>query len=290
MSEAIRKFILALAAQIPLAGGLYLKWNQVQQRPLLSATIGLLYELTVVAWAFWKKVWAELEKDAIKATADWARAAARNFKPGFRRRYNKEIIHEYGVFNVRGLGLINAFTLKLDQVFINLRIAPSGNPQRAGMDPIAIKELVGNRPIWDFLRVRRGKDELESHLKSLQRCGLIKTWHDRKIEVGNEWKQEIDENLELADIVLLLVSADFMASDYCYETEMTKALERHEQSQARVIPIIVRDVNWAPAPFAKLQALPANGLAVTKWQDRDSAWRHISEEIEKVARNIQQSR
>jgi hypothetical protein len=88
MSEALRKFILALAAQIPLAGGLYLKWNQVQQSPVLAATIGLLYELVVVAGAFSKKVWAELEKDAINATADWARAAARNFKPGFRRRYN----------------------------------------------------------------------------------------------------------------------------------------------------------------------------------------------------------
>jgi hypothetical protein len=129
MPEAIRKLFLALVAQFPLAGGLYLKWNQVQQRPVVAATIGLLYEIAVVAVAFSKKVWAELEKDAIKASADWARAAARNFKPGLRRRYNKEIIHEYGVFNVRGLGLINTFTLKLDQVFVDLRIAPSGNPQ-----------------------------------------------------------------------------------------------------------------------------------------------------------------
>jgi hypothetical protein len=84
MSETLRKFILALAAQIPLAGGLYL----IRQRPVLAATIGLLYELVVFAGAFSKKVWAELEKDAINATADWARAAARNFKPGYRRRYN----------------------------------------------------------------------------------------------------------------------------------------------------------------------------------------------------------
>jgi hypothetical protein len=165
MSEALRKFILALAAQIPLAGGLYLKWTQVQQSPVLAATIGLLHELVVVAGAFSKKVWAELEKDVINATADWARAAARNFKPGFRRRYNKEIIHEYGVFNVRGLGLINTFTLKLDQVFVDLRIAPSGNDRRPGIDPIAVKELTGNRPIWEFLRVKRGKNEAPAALK-----------------------------------------------------------------------------------------------------------------------------
>src|SRR5215510_14134018 len=159
MSEALRKFILALAAQIPLAGGLSLMWSQAQQHPVLAATMGLLYEIAVVAAAFSKKVWAELEKDAIKATADWVRAAARNFKPGFRRRYNKEIIYEYGVFNVRGLGLINTFTLNLDQVFVDLKIASSCNPQRSGMDPIAEKELTGNRPIWEFLSVKRGKDE-----------------------------------------------------------------------------------------------------------------------------------
>lgn len=168
MSEAIRKFIIALAAHVPLAGGLYLKWNQVQERPLVAATVGLLYELVVVAAAFWKKVWAELEKDAIKATADgvravvkatedWVFAAVRNLKPGFRRRYNKEIIHEYGALNVRGLGLINTFTLKLDQVFVDLRIAPSVNPRQPEMDPIAVKELTGNRPIWEFLRMKRGK-------------------------------------------------------------------------------------------------------------------------------------
>src|SRR5262245_43807149 len=175
MSEALRKFVLALAAQIPLAGGLYMKWNQVQQSPVLAATIGLLYELVVVAAAFSKKVWAELEKDAINATADWARAAARNFKPGFRRRYNKEIIHEYGVFNVRGLGLINTFTLKLDQVFVDLRIAPSGNPQRPGMDPIAVKELTGNRPIWEFLRAKRGKNEAPAALAVVGPPGCGKT-------------------------------------------------------------------------------------------------------------------
>ncbi|MGH9935996.1 MAG: NACHT domain-containing protein, partial [Blastocatellia bacterium] len=175
MSDALRKLILALAAQIPLAGVLHLKWDQVQQRPLLAATLGLLYELAVVVAAFWKKVWAELEQDAIEATADWARAAARNFKPGFRRRYNKEIIHEYGVFNVRGLGLINTFTLKLDQVFVDLRIAPSGNPQRPGMDPIAVKELTGNRPIWEFLRVKRGKDEPAAALAVIGPPGCGKT-------------------------------------------------------------------------------------------------------------------
>jgi internalin A len=92
--------------------------------------------------------------------------------------------------------------------------------------------------------------------------------------------------LERADIILLLVSADFIASDYCYEKEMGRALERHAQGEARVIPAIVRDVNWRIAPFAKLQALPKDGRAVTLWEDRDSAWRNVSEGIERVVEEM----
>jgi internalin A len=132
------------------------------------------------------------------------------------------------------------------------------------------------------------RNELETHLTLLQRQGLIESWNDRDIEAGDEWKRKIDENLERADIILLLVSADFIASDYCYEIEMKRALERHEKNEARVIPVIVRDVNWRNAPFAKLQGLPGDGVAVTRWPDKDSAWRDVSEGIEKVARQVRQ--
>jgi internalin A len=78
------------------------------------------------------------------------------------------------------------------------------------------------------------------------------------------------------------VSADFIESDYCYEKELKRALERHEKGEAIVIPVIVRDVNWRIAPFAKLQALPKDVRAVTLWEDRDSAWRNVSEGIERI--------
>jgi internalin A len=126
------------------------------------------------------------------------------------------------------------------------------------------------------------RNELETHLKLLQRQGLVETWHDRKIEAGEDWRQKIDEKMERADLILFLVSSDFIASDYCYEREMARALERHDAGEARVIPVIVRDVNWARAPFARLQALPAGGLPVTRWPDRDSAWRGVAEGIERV--------
>jgi internalin A len=133
------------------------------------------------------------------------------------------------------------------------------------------------------------RNELETHLKLLQRQRLIKPWHDRKIEAGDEWKRKIDDNLERADIILLLVSADFIASDYCYENEMTRALERHDKGEARVIPVVVRDVDWADAPFGELQALPKDSKAVMLWTDKDSAWRSVAEGIKKVVGEIRKT-
>ena len=91
--------------------------------------------------------------------------------------------------------------------------------------------------------------ELETHLKLLSRVGLLRLWTDRRITAGTEWKDAIDENLDRADLILLLVSADFMDSDYCYDIEMKRALERHEAGEARVVPIIVRKVSWRASPL-----------------------------------------
>ena len=98
---------------------------------------------------------------------------------------------------------------------------------------------------------------------------------------------QIDENLERADIILLLVSDAFIHSKFCYEREMPRALERERNSEARVIPIIVRDVDWHEAEFARLNVLPTNGKAVTDtshWPNRDSAWRDVSEGIKKIVK------
>jgi internalin A len=130
------------------------------------------------------------------------------------------------------------------------------------------------------------RNELENHLKLLQRQGVIEAWSDRNIEAGEDWKVRIDDALERAHLILLLVSSDFLASDYCYELEMRRALERHAAGEARVVPIILRDVSWASAPFAHLQALPRDGLPVMKWQDRDTAWRNVTEGLERVVGSL----
>lgn len=130
------------------------------------------------------------------------------------------------------------------------------------------------------------RKKLETHLKLLQRQGLISTWHDRKISAGEEWKGKIDENLQAANIILLMVSAAFIASDYCYDLEMKRALERHHSQMARVIPVILRDVDWKSAPFGILQALPKDGKPVMLWQNRDSAWKDVAAGIRKVVEEI----
>jgi len=96
------------------------------------------------------------------------------------------------------------------------------------------------------------RDKLAPHLSMLQREGVISAWHDRKIGAGTEWAKAIDDNLNAAGIILLLISADFLGSDYCYDLEMKRAMERHEAGEARVIPIILKPVDWSSAPFSKL--------------------------------------
>ena len=103
--------------------------------------------------------------------------------------------------------------------------------------------------------------KLETHLKPYQRQGLISLWHDQLIVPGTDWSQAIDTHLETASVILLLVSANFLASDYCYSIEMKRALERHAANEARVVPILVRPVDWTNAPFAHLQALPTDVVA-----------------------------
>lgn len=130
------------------------------------------------------------------------------------------------------------------------------------------------------------RNELETHLKILSRRGLISSWHDRQIDAGEDWKRKIDDNLDSAHIILLLVSSDFISSDYCWEKEMNRAIERHKKGEAVVIPVILRDTNWKGAPFAEFQALPKDAQAVTSWSNKDSAWRDVSEGIERVVENI----
>ena len=139
------------------------------------------------------------------------------------------------------------------------------------------------------------RDELETHLKLLQRQGMISGWHDRRILAGEEWDKKIDDNLKNADIILLLISADFIASDYCYDVEIKYAMARHENKEAVVIPVILRKCDWHSVQFSKvklgdIQALPKDGNAVTIWSDRDSAWHDVEQGIKKKIEELRKAR
>jgi hypothetical protein len=127
---------------------------------------------------------------------------------------------------------------------------------------------------------------LEDHLALLRRQEVISIWHDRQIGAGTEWEGQIDTHLNTASVILLLVSAAFLASNYCYDKEMTCALQRHNDGEARVIPIILRPVDWTGAPFAKLQALPRDGRPITTWGNRDEAWRDVGRGIREAVGSL----
>ncbi|MFM7269744.1 MAG: toll/interleukin-1 receptor domain-containing protein [Cyanobium sp.] len=133
---------------------------------------------------------------------------------------------------------------------------------------------------------QRLRDELETHLSIMKNSREIESWHDRRITAGEEWADKIDENLRAADLILLLVSADFLASRYCFDVELTLAMQRHERSEAVVIPIILKPVDWKGAPFSKLQALPTEGRPITKWSNRDEAFTVVSKSIRETVRSL----
>jgi len=150
---------------------------------------------------------------------------------------------------------------------------------------------VGSRPIRLFYSYSH-KDEnlrerLEVHLSILNNQGLIEPWHDRKITAGRVWKNDIDDNLEAADVILLLVSSDFLASNYAYNIEFKRALERHRLGEVRVVPIILRYSDWQETPIGELQALPTDGKPVAGRGDR--AWMDVTNGLRQVITEIRQA-
>lgn len=134
------------------------------------------------------------------------------------------------------------------------------------------------------------RSALEAHIALLQHQRIAALWHDRLISPGTEWVSAIDKMIDDADIILLLVSADFMKSQYCFGVELARALVRHESGEARVIPIIIRSTDLTNASFMKLQALPSDGRPITKWDDEDEAWTDVALGIRSVAEELLRAR
>jgi hypothetical protein len=135
----------------------------------------------------------------------------------------------------------------------------------------------------------RHRKLLEIHLASLLREGAIKIWHDLKIVPGEHWHLSIGDSLDSADCVLLLVTPDFLASDYCYSIEMKQALKMHREGRIIVIPVIVRPVDWQHTPLGELQALPTGAKPVVEWANRDRAWLNVTEGLRRALVRVRSS-
>jgi len=126
------------------------------------------------------------------------------------------------------------------------------------------------------------KDELDKHLKVLKRSAKVEVWSDRDISSGQEWNDAIVSELQQADIILLLVSVDFNASDFIWEEELSVAMQRHEQGTAKVVPVFLRECDWDDMPYAKINGLPRHAKPVTTYENRDAAYTEVAQGIEEL--------
>lgn len=163
-------------------------------------------------------------------------------------------------------------------------------PEPREGEPAARREPGTSRKVRVFFSYAHEDEKLRrklvQHLSGLQRAGLIERWDDRQIDAGGEWAGQISENLREADIVLFLVSPAFMASAYSQDVEVKRAMERHEAGEARVVPVILRPVDWELTPFAKLQALPKDAKPVISWRPRDEGFRDVALGIRRTVEEL----
>lgn len=129
-------------------------------------------------------------------------------------------------------------------------------------------------------------EQLETHLSIMSRENIINQWNARDIDATYDWRENILKELEEASIILILVSPNYLASDYAYSQEMNYALKKHEEGESRVIPIIVRSVDWSSAPFARLQVLPRNAKPISTWANTDEAIVEIVSSIRRVIESL----
>jgi hypothetical protein len=130
------------------------------------------------------------------------------------------------------------------------------------------------------------RNELETHLVLLKRQGVISSWHDRRITAGSDFDQTISSELESSQIILLIVSAQFLASDYCYEKEMTRAIVKHEDGSAVVIPVILHPCDWHSAPFGHLRATPTDGKPVSMYANQHEAFAIVAKDVREAAKSV----
>lgn len=292
--------------------GHFLGWGGSQMNNVEVHTLGLPDFAKEFASSLWiEEGLPEVERMCHTPNADWRRpwppdlvaTFASQFFQNYRAMEVWKVVPsgalEYVVSSVRDK--ILDYLLELEKINPQLLVSEAAannveeedaskavsvlldNEQKARKGPDSLPNI---QPMKVFISYSHKdeayREELETHIKILSRRGLISVWHDRKIGGGREWKGEIDKNLREADIILLLISADFIASDYCYDVEVDQALQNHENGRSTVVPIIVRTSHLKGSKFMHLQALPTDARAISTWADRDEAFTVVTRGLEGV--------
>jgi hypothetical protein len=126
------------------------------------------------------------------------------------------------------------------------------------------------------------REMLGTYLAPLSHQKKIAEWHDRKIEPGADWETEISAQLESANLILLLVSADFLASEYCFGVEVERALARLKNGEVKVVPVLLKPCLWQESRFSELQIIPRDANAITLWRSPEEAFTDVAAEIRKL--------
>jgi DNA replication protein DnaC len=132
------------------------------------------------------------------------------------------------------------------------------------------------------------REMLESHLSALRRQGYIDDWHDRKLIPGSDWDASINDRILSADLILFLISSDFIASDYCYDLEVKKAIELYRDGKCLIVPIILRECDWSDTPFSKIQGLPTDMKPIVSkhWHNIDEAFTDVIKKLKKTINEL----
>jgi len=183
------------------------------------------------------------------------------------------------------LGWVEDKYWRVRQALMNQALIAPRKGQGGSVVPLkSASKKTGLKVFISYSHLDEGfKNDLVKHLEPLKKMNIIEAWHDRKLKAGDEWEKAISKNLKDADLILLLVSIDFINSAYCYDVEMEEAMEHHDDGESIVIPIILRSCLWGQTPFAKLQALPKDAKPIALWPDRDDAMMTVAREIRGIA-------
>jgi len=128
----------------------------------------------------------------------------------------------------------------------------------------------------------RFRHELEKQLTLLQRKRHLDWWSEHQLAPGDEKNAWLSEAIQKADFILLLISIHFLSDDFCWSQQLEKAIERHDNGEAVVIPVFVRPCAWEDTPIERLEGVPPKGKAISNWSDKHEAWTQAARGIQKA--------